>query len=93
VKIFERTPGASALVLLLAAIVVIAGAIVTVANPQHFPFRDYVEDVTILAGALGVSTGIGAGIAALSNGKNKTAAPPPTAKSPEKAAYTREPHE
>ncbi len=76
-RLFERyAPGASALVLLLAAIVVIAGAVVTIANPSDFPFRDYVEDVTILAGALGISTGIGAGIAAIANGKTKTAVPP-----------------
>jgi hypothetical protein len=78
-RLFERNaPGASALVLLLAAIVVIAGAIVTIANPSDFPFRDYVEDVTILAGALGISTGIGAGIAALTNGRDKPVSPPPT---------------
>lgn len=36
----------------LIAIVVVAGAIVTVANPRDEPFHDYVNDLSVLGTAL-----------------------------------------
>jgi hypothetical protein len=52
------------LLFIMAAVVVIAGAVVTIANPDRLPFHDYVQEVAILAGALGLGTGIGRGLIA-----------------------------
>jgi hypothetical protein len=45
----------------LAVIVVIAGAVVTIIRPASLTFHDYVLDVTILVAALGLGAGIGRG--------------------------------
>ena len=54
----------------LAVIVVIAGAIVTIAAPKTLPFHDYVQDIAIALAGLGLGAGVGRGAiaAARSNG-------------------------
>jgi hypothetical protein len=49
----------------LIAIVVIAGAVVTIVKPHTLPFEDYVADVTVLAGALGIGGGLAAALRAI----------------------------
>jgi hypothetical protein len=44
---------------ILAIVVVVAGAVVTIANPSDYPFKDYVQDVVILASALGIGSALG----------------------------------
>jgi uncharacterized protein YxeA len=43
---------------ILAFIVVIIGGIVTIINPHAEAFHEYVKDLTVLAGALGIGAGI-----------------------------------
>lgn len=43
---------------LIVVIVAVAGAIVTVTNPDTLPFRDYVESVTLGAGLLAIGRGL-----------------------------------
>ena len=57
----DNQPVVTILVCVLALIVVIAGAIVTIIRPGSLPFHDYVLDVTIVLAALGLGAGIGRG--------------------------------
>jgi hypothetical protein len=55
---------ATLLVALIALIIVVAGAVVTIVNPDALPFDDYVKALATLgigAGALGVGRGVLAG--------------------------------
>jgi Trk-type K+ transport system membrane component len=47
------------LVFVLVLIVVIAGAIVTVDGSHALTFTEYIRDVAVIAGALGLGAGIG----------------------------------
>lgn len=54
-------PVVTYMLLALALVVVIAGAVVTIVRPASLTFHDYVLDVTILVAALGLGAGIGRG--------------------------------
>lgn len=43
---------------LIVAVIAIAGAVVTITNPDTLPFREYVESVMIGAGLLAVGRGL-----------------------------------
>lgn len=59
----QRLIVAAALVAgLLVAIVVIAGAVVTISNKHDLSFGQYVEDLTILGGAIAVAVGAAVGL-------------------------------
>ena len=62
-------PVITILTLAIAVIVVIAGAVVTIVNPDRLPFSEYIQDVSIVAGALGVGSGIGRGLSTLGTNK------------------------
>jgi hypothetical protein len=51
-------PDLNILTYVLAAVVVIAGAVVTILHQSELPFHDYVQDIAIVAGALGIGAGI-----------------------------------
>lgn len=62
-------PLVTILLLVLAVIVVIAGAVVCIVQPSTLSFSQYVQDVAILTAALGLGAGIGRGaIAAAERG-------------------------
>jgi hypothetical protein len=72
-------PVFSALVVLIVAVVTIAGAVITITHPDTLPFHEYIQNVSIMAGALGLGAGIGRGIETYGNaiaGKNDTTTPP-----------------
>ena len=60
-KLLDDAPVVTYLLLVLALVVVIAGAVVTIVRPASLTFHDYVLDVTILVAALGLGAGIGRG--------------------------------
>ena len=57
----DDAPVVTYLLLVLALVVVLAGAVVTIVRPASLTFHDYVLDVTILVAALGLGAGIGRG--------------------------------
>lgn len=57
----DDAPVVTYLLLALALVVVLAGAVVTIVRPASLTFHDYVLDVTILVSALGLGAGIGRG--------------------------------
>ena len=61
---------------LILAIVLIAGAIAIAAG--HLSWEDWLQDVIILAGALGIGTGIACAGYAYRNGSHPPETPPPT---------------
>lgn len=60
-KALNDLPVVTYMLLVLALVVVIAGAVVTIVRPSSLTFHDYVLDVTILVAALGLGAGIGRG--------------------------------
>jgi hypothetical protein len=66
--------------LVLATIVVVAGAVVTIVQPGTLSFHQYVQDVAVLAAALGLGAGIGRGAIAAADRHttSPTELPPPT---------------
>lgn len=67
----DMKPVTTALMVLLALIVVGAGAVVTVTNPDTYPFRAYLDDLKTFAvgvGALGIGRGILSGLSNLGIG-------------------------
>jgi Trk-type K+ transport system membrane component len=75
-KLSSDKPVFTAMVLALVLIVVIAGAVVTITNPNTLSFHQYVTDVTTLAGAIGLGAGVGRGIEAYGNAQvTKTESP------------------
>jgi hypothetical protein len=54
----RNNPVASA----LAVIIALAGAIVTVVNPETLPFKDYVESVGVMIGLLAIGRGVQSGL-------------------------------
>lgn len=60
----------TALVIVMAIIVVFAGAVVTIVRPDSLTFHAYVLDVVLLAGALGIGAGIGSGVTAAVKANN-----------------------
>jgi hypothetical protein len=67
----ETAPPTAVMVFILIAIVVIAGAVVTIVNPKELPFHSYIQDVVIMASALGGALGIGLGLAGRSKDDDK----------------------
>jgi hypothetical protein len=63
--------------LVLATIVVVAGAVVTIVQPGTLSFHQYVQDVALLAAALGLGAGIGRGAIAAADRNTTPAEPPP----------------
>ena len=56
--ILDDHPALAYTLLILATIVAIGGAVVSLNNPNRFPPDDYFRDVTIIAASLGLGTGI-----------------------------------
>ena len=70
-KLNGLTPGVIGLLVVgMAIIVVIAGAVVTITSPASLTFHAYVLDVVVLAGALGIGAGIGTGVTAAVKSSN-----------------------
>lgn len=69
-KLLNDAPVVTYMLLVLALIVVIAGAVVTIVRPSSLTFHDYVLDVTILVAALGLGAGIGRGAIAAAKTQN-----------------------
>lgn len=64
----DMKPVTTALMVLLALIVVGAGAVVTILNPDTYPFKSYLDDLKTFAigvGALGIGRGLLSGLSNL----------------------------
>ena len=55
-------PVVTILTLVVVLVVVVAGAIVTITNPNSLTFEQYIRDIAILGAGLGLGNGIGRGI-------------------------------
>ena len=55
-------PIITALTLIVVLIIVISGAVVTITNPETLSFHEYIQEIAIVGGALGLGNGIGRGI-------------------------------
>jgi hypothetical protein len=73
----DDAPVVTFLLLALALVVVIAGAVVTIIRPASLSFHDYVLDVTILVSALGLGAGIGRGAIAAAKVQHPEGESPP----------------
>ena len=62
VNLASDKPIVTILTVAVVLIVVIAGGIVTIVRPESLSFHQYVSDIAIVGGALGLGAGIGRGI-------------------------------
>jgi hypothetical protein len=61
-QIASDKPVITILTIVAATVAIIVGGVVTITNPQSLSFHQYIQDITFMAGALGLGSGIGRGI-------------------------------
>jgi hypothetical protein len=61
-RLASEKPVFTILVLVIVVVVVAVGGVVTITNPQSLSFHQYVTDVALMGGALGLGSGIGRGV-------------------------------
>jgi len=61
-QLASSKPVVTILTVVIAMIVVAVGGVVTITNPQSLSFHQYVTDIALMGGALGLGAGIGRGI-------------------------------
>ena len=57
-------PVVTIMTLVIVTLAVVVGGVVTITNPQSLSFHQYIQDITVMAGAIGLGNGIGRGIEA-----------------------------
>lgn len=55
-------PVVTIMTIVVVAIAVVVGGVVTITNPQSLSFHQYLQDLALMGGALGLGNGIGRGI-------------------------------
>lgn len=76
-KIASEKPVVTILTIVAASVAIIVGGIVTITNPQSLSFHQYIQDITFMAGALGLGSGIGRGIDSYGQSVAQARAPEP----------------
>ena len=61
-QIASDKPVVTILTLIAALVALVVGGVVTITNPQSLSFHQYIQDIALLGGALGLGSGIGRGI-------------------------------
>lgn len=81
-QISSDKPVVTILTLVAATVAIVVGGIVTITNPQSLSFHQYIQDIALLGGALGLGSGIGRGIDSYGQAVAGRSAAPPVVEAP-----------